>query len=192
MNLEPPLSRSCAGCDMCCTTLQIRELDKLPWGRCTHQRADQPGCAIWGEHPPSCKRYHCFWRRSEDLLPPELFPPDCGFLVTMDNVEIWPGVVNVCPDPRRPDAWDTPRNRALFTALSAAWNCPVAIVEPGTLASHVFSPRGGFFSRAERPDLFPHGGAGLALPYSEYDDDHRPPRERIAAAGFDWRSALAN
>jgi hypothetical protein len=178
-------SRSCGGCTLCCTVMEVRELEKRPFSPCAHQ-ADG-GCGVWGEHPGSCKAFACLWRGSDNLLPPDLFPADCGFMLALDTTETWPTVVKVCTAPGRPDAWDTPRNRTLFASLAAAWNCPVAVIGQGVRASHVFAPTGGVYARAERPDIFPHDGAGLALSAEDWGRDRRAPAVRIAEAGFGWR-----
>ncbi len=180
-------TRACGSCELCCTVMGVRELGKQPFSPCAHVAGDGRGCSIWGEHPASCQRFACLWRGSDELLPAELFPPDCGFLVELDPSPAWPTAVKVCPDPARPQAWDTPANRALFGRLAAAWNCPVVIVDEGVRASWVFAPTGGVYSRAERPELFPQEGAGLALALSDWGEDRRPPAERIAEAGFSWR-----
>lgn len=181
-----PTTRTCAGCDMCCTVLQIAALDKPAWTPCRHLLAGRQGCGIWGEHPPACKTYVCLWRMSDTVLPRDLFPADCGFLVTIDNVTSWPTTVNVCVDLARPDSWDTPRNRALFARLAETWNCSVAIVGEGAKARHVFAPNGGSYSRADRPDIFPDDGAALALNEADFGPDRRPPIQRITEQPFRW------
>lgn len=181
--------RRCDGCDLCCTIMGVRELEKPPFTPCGQLAAGGGGCGVWGEHPPSCQRFLCLWRGADDLLPPALFPPDCGFLVELDPSPVWPTAVKVCPAPGREDAWDTPANRALFARLAAAWNCPVVVVGAGVRASHVFAPTGRVYSRAERPEIFPHDGAGLALAADDWGADRRPPAVRIAESGFSWRAA---
>ena len=180
-----PTHRTCDGCEMCCTVMAVRELEKPPWSPC-RRLAPGGGCGVWGAHPASCKSFTCLWRASDMLLPPDLFPAGCGFLLALDPAETWPTVVKICAEERRPNAWDTPRNRRIFAALAAAWNCPVAVVGDGVRASLVFAPRGGVYSRAERPELFPGDGVRLALTLDDYGPDHRPPAERIAEAGFSW------
>jgi hypothetical protein len=171
---------------MCCTKLAVRELDKPPWTPCAQLAGDGGGCSVWGDHPASCQTFACLWRGSDTLLPPELFPADCGFLLALDPAPTWPTVVKVCVEADRPDAWDTAGVRALFARLAAAWNCPVAVIgEAG--ASHVFAPTGGVYSRAERPEIFPHDGAGLALGLDDWGPDRRPPAERIGETRFDWQ-----
>lgn len=181
-------TRRCDGCEMCCTTMEVRELGKPAWSPCAHLAGATRGCGIWGDHPGGCKAFACLWRGSDTLLPPELFPADCGFMLALDPSESWPTVVKVCAEPGRPDAWDTPDNRRLFARLAAAWNCPVAVIGEGVRASHVFAPTGGVYSRAERPEIFPNQGAGLALQLEDWGPDRRPPAVRVAEAGFSWRA----
>ena len=181
-------SRSCGACDLCCTVMEVRELGKDAFAPCPQLAGAGRGCRVWGEHPGACQAFACLWRGSDALLPPDLFPADCGFMLALDTAETWPTVVKVCAEAARPSAWDTPRNRALFSGVAAAWNCPVAVIGPGVRASHVFAPTGGVYARAERPEIFPNDGAGLALALDDWDPDRRPPAERIAQAGFGWAS----
>jgi hypothetical protein len=181
-----PAARSCGACEMCCTIMAVRELEKSPWSPCPLLAGGGGGCGVWGSHPASCKSFTCLWLTSDVLLPLDMFPAECGFLLALDPAKTWPTVVKVCAEASRPDAWDTPRNREIFARLAAAWNCPVAVVHEGVRASHVFAPRGGVYSRAERPDIFPNDGGGLALTLDDYDPDRRPPVQRIAEATFSW------
>lgn len=181
-----PTTRTCAGCDMCCTVLEIAALSKPAWTRCSHLLEGGKGCGVWGEHPPACKTYVCLWRMSDVVLPQDLFPASCGFLLTIDNVATWPTTVNVCVDPKTPEAWDTPRNRAIFAKIAATWNCSVAIVGEGAKARHVFAPSGADYSKTARPDIFPHDGLALSLLESDFGPDRRPPIERIKDFPFTW------
>ena len=168
--------------------MAIRELDKAAWTPCAHL-APEGGCSIWGTHPASCRSFTCLWRRSDALLPPQMFPPDCGFMLSLDQTETWPTVVKVCCDAARPDAWDQPRWREIFAGLAEAWNCAVVIVEAGVRGAVAFAPSGKVFSRAEDPGIFPDEGRGLAVPALDYGPDRRAPVERIAQSGFGWRRA---
>jgi hypothetical protein len=185
--LAPVGDRSCGACDLCCTVMAVRELDKPTWSACAHRAEAGGGCAIWGAHPVSCRTFHCLWRTSDVLLPAEMFPADCGFLLIAEVTPAWPMLVKVSAEASRPDAWDRPRYREIFLALAAAWNCPVVVVGPGVIASHVFAPSGRSYSRTERPDLFPQEGAGLALGLEDYGAARRAPAEQIAGARFSWR-----
>lgn len=166
--------------------LEIKALQKPAGTPCRHLMGGGAGCGIWGEHPAACKTYVCLWRMSDAILPPQMFPADCGFLLTVDDVTTWPMTVNVCVDPKRPDAWDTRRNRAIFASLAETWNCSVAIVGEGGEARHVFAPTGGSYARADRPDVFPHDGQGLSLQDSDFGPDRRPPLQQITDRPFRW------
>lgn len=166
--------------------MAVRELDKAPWAACGHL-APAGGCGVWGDHPPSCRSFHCLWRVSEHILPAEMFPADCGVLLAAEVTPAWPMLVKVCAEAGRPDAWDRPLHRQIFLQLAAAWNCPVVVVGQGVIGEHVFAPSGRSYSRAERPDLFPHDGAGLALGFEDYGPDRRAPAQIIADADFCWR-----
>ena len=182
-----PTTRTCAGCELCCTVMGVKELGKAPWRPCVYLGATG-GCGVWGAHPDSCKRFTCLWRSSDDLVPAELFPPDCGFLLALDQVERWPTVVKVCPDAARPLAWDTAANRRLFARLAAAWNCPVVVLEQGAHGVLAFAPNGRVYTRERDADVFPQHGRSLAVPGEDYDEDRRAPAERIAQAAFSWRA----
>ena len=167
--------------------MAIRELDKPAWTPCVHL-APAGGCGIWGEHPASCKSFTCLWRRSDTLLPPEMFPPDCGFMLAVDQLETWPTVVKVCADRARPDAWDQPAWRVILSCLAGAWNCPVVVIEQGIRGAVVFAPSGRIYERSRHPEVFPEDGRELAVPGADYGPDRRAPAERIAEVGFRWDS----
>jgi hypothetical protein len=173
------LARTCEGCEACCTVMAVRELEKATWTPCRHLAGQGRGCAVWGEHPSSCKTFHCLWRGDTALLPERLFPPDCGFLISVGNLDHWPLVVQVCALPGRRHAWNTPENRAVFGDLARAWNCVVTITGEGVLATHAFAPNGRVYSRTLHPEIFPADGAVVAVPAADYGPDRRAPRRRL-------------
>ena len=180
-----PTTRTCAGCELCCTLMAVKELAKDPWRPCAHLAAGH-GCAIWGAHPGSCKGFTCLWRRSDTLLPPGLFPADCGFMLAVDQIEAWPTVVKVCAETSRPRAWDQPAYRQIFQRLAAAWNCAVVVIEEGMRGVVAFAPGGRVYERGADPEVFPADGRELAVPAADYGPDRRPPADRIAQAAFRW------
>ncbi len=186
---DGPVTRTCAGCDACCTVLDIPALKKPAYQPCAHLLDQARGCSIWGRHPPACKVYVCLWRAADQILPADMFPADAGFVVTIDNVKTWPLQVNVAPAPGRTDAWDTPRFRRIFAAMAIGWNCAVAVVGPDARATYVFTPRGRLFSKALSPQMFPGDGASLALASDEYGPDRRPPFELMAEARLGFGDA---
>jgi hypothetical protein len=181
-----PTTRACGACAVCCTVLQIDELAKPAGVACWHLKTTG-GCAIWGEHPTPCKTYVCLWRLSDVLIPPDLFPADCGFMLSLTNLSQWPTAVNIMPAPGHAlDAWNTPERRQLFHRLAAAWNCPVVALDQASEPTHVFTPAGNLYDSIERPDVFP-GQRQLALSESEYGPDRRAPYLRMQEADFRWR-----
>lgn len=182
-----PTRRTCAGCDLCCSVLEIEALQKPAWRACPNLRPGGGGCGVWGDHPDACKNYVCLWRISDDLIPEDLFPASSGILVTMENLSTWPTSVFIHPPADRPDAWDTPRNRAVFAGLAASWNCSVVVVREGPDARVIFAPSGRVYTREEHPQVFVNGA--IALPIEDFGPDRRPPEQRIPEQQFNWRRA---
>ena len=90
----------CGGCTLCCELLAIPELKKPVNTVCEHC-LPEGGCAIWPNHPGSCKRFRCLWFANPKW--PELLRPDkCGaFLEPIIGEKTV--IVNV--DHSRPDVW---------------------------------------------------------------------------------------
>lgn len=150
---------------------------------CAHLKAgSEPGCSIWGQpgRPKACAVFLCLWRASDTLLPPDLFPPDCGFLMQVSPVRVWPLVVSVVPAQGRGLAWDTPDNRARFAALARAWNAAVVCMTETLAPVLAFAPAGGVYDARERPDVFPAGH--VALDPADYLADRREPIALIREA----------
>ncbi len=55
-----PLVRSCGGCDACCTTMGVTELDKPMGEPCPHL-ADGGGCSVYTDRPKTCRQFRCLW-----------------------------------------------------------------------------------------------------------------------------------
>ena len=92
--------QECGNCQACCTVMRIDELNKPIRTVCEHQC--ETGCAIYGEHPQSCKNFMCVWVRGfgESWERPDKLgvfveeragPPDGRQMVVK---EIYPGAVN--------------------------------------------------------------------------------------------------
>lgn len=184
-----PTTRACAGCDACCTVMQIEELDKPAGVRCRHLSGG--GCGIWGAHPQPCKTYVCLWRLSDDILPADLFPAKSGFVLSVHSMTVWPAMVTLSLIPGAASGgWRAPDVLAGLKALAAAWNCPVSVME-GEVGTHAISPAGNLYARAERPEMFLHEGRALNLPEAEYGPDRRVPYLRMQEQQFRWPSADA-
>lgn len=160
-NLPP--ERSCDDCDLCCTAVGVREIDKAAAEPCKHL-CGEPGqsCGIYDRRPRTCREFYCMWRVLRDV-PVEFAPKDCGFVVAVNDVHVHPMIVTVHPDPARPDAWDTLRARKLFLAIAEQWNALVVIGQ-GKLAQVIFAPQGCVFTKEEAPELFINGGEQIGAP----------------------------
>jgi hypothetical protein len=186
-------TRSCAGCDLCCTAPGIAQLRKPPGEPCVHL-SGEPGrsCSIYASRPKICIDFHCLWRVTETVLPDWLRPADCGFMIAFNRLDEFPGVVTVHPDPARPLAWKTLWAQTVFSILAERWNCLVAIGQaPGT--SHIFCPDGtrltlADYSPADRAKLVRDDGT-IGAPRNVFGPDRRPLAEQIRETLFDW-SAL--
>jgi hypothetical protein len=180
--------RTCGTCDLCCTVLQIDELDKPSGKPCQNLLASGGGCGVWGRHPQVCKAYACLWRASDSLLPEDLFPKACGFLLSLPQAQVWPAMVILAPDPAAPDAWNRPAPIAFLLRLSAAWNCAIGVVAAaegqGMRLTHALTPMGGLYDHHAHPQVFPGDGASLSLSSEDYGPDRRPPYERMAEVQF--------
>jgi len=52
------MSRECGSCDMCCTVVGVKEMDKPEYTACAKLCG---GCGIYESRPQSCKTYECLW-----------------------------------------------------------------------------------------------------------------------------------
>jgi hypothetical protein len=162
-------SRTCEGCDLCCTAMGVESIEKGPGVRCPHL-AGAPGtsCSVYKTRPLACREFLCLWRGSDTSLPANLFPPRAGFVVALTNdFRVFPLLFTVHPDPARPDAWKTPANRAVFKALARDFNAMV-VVGQHHLARHVFAPNGNEYSKAQRPELFENDGGKIGVPEEDF------------------------
>jgi hypothetical protein len=99
---ENPLvpGRICGSCMMCCTVMQVDELNKPAGVTCSHAVVGQ-GCTIRDQRPQACRRFFCGWRLDPNI--DSLWKPDiAGFLLT---ISLRYGAMLVMVDPARPLAW---------------------------------------------------------------------------------------
>lgn len=66
--------RDCGGCNVCCTAMHVRPLDKPPGKPCEHQSA--AGCGIYHERPGVCRSWFCMWVRDPGRLFDDAHRPD--------------------------------------------------------------------------------------------------------------------
>ena len=97
------MERKCGKCSLCCTVLNIEEIQK-PAGLKCPACAKKRGCNVYQSRPQQCRDYECFWLQDKNSVLPEFLNPDqCGFFVDIAN-DYSRIVLHVDPD--RPDAWE--------------------------------------------------------------------------------------
>jgi hypothetical protein len=160
-----PTTRTCQGCDLCCTAVGVEAINKPAGVPCPHL-SGLPGwsCSIYRTRPVNCASFVCLWRGSNTALPQEAFPAKAGFVVAIPTIQI-PMLITIHPDPRRPDAWRA--WTSTFSQLAADANA-IVVVGQAHLASTIFAPSGKVFTKADRPDLFKDGGKTIGVPQDEF------------------------
>lgn len=162
-------TRTCQGCDLCCTAMGVEEIGKLPACRCPHL-GGEPGqsCTVYNRRPITCREFLCLWRGSDTALPLNLKPSRVGFVVALTNdFRSFPLLFTVHPDPEHPDAWKAPRHRETFKKLARDFNAMVVIGQHH-LARHVFAPNGNEYPRARYPELFENDGGRVGVPEGDF------------------------
>jgi hypothetical protein len=164
--------RTCDGCDVCCTTLEVDELGKANGQRCPHL-AGEPGhsCSIYAERPSECSGYHCTWVLG--YLPDRLKPARCGFVVNppLPHSNAPAKVYSLIPLPGREQSWR--RELGALKRLSASFNMPVIINDSEGWPISLLAPSGRIFHRQDRPDLFARGRTHVGCPLEEFLRDPR-------------------
>ncbi len=101
--------RDCGSCNVCCTAMRVRPLDKPAGQPCIHQTSR--GCGIYHERPGVCREWFCLWVRDTQVFcethrPDQLgvffsvSRPDAGGQQRIYAHEIHPGALDR-PEPRR-------------------------------------------------------------------------------------------
>lgn len=77
--------RDCGECTACCTWL-IGDAFGYPFG-CgqTCKFLEDNKCGVYKARPKTCRDYQCAW--TQKLLPEEMRPDICGFLVSVEDYE---------------------------------------------------------------------------------------------------------
>jgi hypothetical protein len=174
-----PTTRTCAGCDLCCTAVGVQPLNKGAGVRCPHLRGE-PGksCSVYDSRPDDCRVFTCLWRMSDDLLPDWIAPASAGFVISVDgSLDRLPTVFTIHPDPLRPDNWMATRNVKAFKNLARQFNSLV-VVGQAELARYIITPSGKEFSREQYPQMFANGGRSLRVPNSEFLAQTRPDNHK--------------
>jgi hypothetical protein len=181
-----PTSRTCDGCDVCCTAPGIKEFNKPPAVPCQHLRCGAEGsCSIYAHRPKVCIDFYCLWRLTDRYLPDYMKPSLCGFMLAPNNPFAFPGVITVHVDPARPDAWRTPWAQTLFATLADTWNCIVAVGQV-PITSHLFTPGGVLISIADHPSLMQEADGTVGAPSYLFGEDRRPLWQKMRETVFTW------
>jgi hypothetical protein len=115
---------------MCCSALEIEELDKPAGPLCGNSCA--AGCVIYRDRPKVCRAFECEWLTSRAM--PAHFRPDRIGVLFMDDGEV-DEYRAVCA-PARPLAWREPRVFAHLVAVAKTGRTVVA--KAGVKAWRVF------------------------------------------------------
>jgi len=163
--------RTCDGCDLCCTALAVPAVGKPDGVRCQHL-CGEPGksCSIYKDRPEACYDFICLWRGSDHHMPPEAKPSVAGFVAALGELDKFPPVLRIHPDPARPTAWQA--HIPLFKKLAARFNCIVAVGQ-GKRATNTISPKGNVYSAAVFPAIFKDGGLQAGVPAEDFLPNRR-------------------
>lgn len=119
LNVPVVLRSSCGDCTLCCTLLEVEEIDKPFITECKYVRKKGTdgcgqGCSIYAERPEPCQHFSCLWLASQirtaehEVMPPDLRPDQCHVVLgppgTLDRNTLFIHV-----DPKFPDAWLQPK-----------------------------------------------------------------------------------
>jgi uncharacterized cysteine cluster protein YcgN (CxxCxxCC family) len=180
-----PATRSCDSCELCCVAPGITEFDKPPGVACDKLCGDAGrSCSIYASRPPVCRDFYCLWRITETILPDWMRPAECGFMLAANDLDRWPAVVTVHPDPKRPDAWRTLWHQTVFSHIAERWNCLVAIGQSPT-TSYIFTPNKMRLTVADHASLI-RGDGFIGAPEWCFGSDRRPLREQMRETVFSW------
>ena len=113
--------KACGSCVMCCTALEIPELEKQFGPPCPNCILSG-GCKIYESRPKVCRDFECLWLTSRDLSP-HLRPDRIGTILMED--EDSDQYRAVCA-PERPLAWRNPKVFAHLVAVAKSGRTVVA------------------------------------------------------------------
>lgn len=66
--------RDCGGCNVCCTAMHVRPLNKPAGERCPQQT--EAGCGMYETRPSACREWYCMWVRDPGKLFADEHRPD--------------------------------------------------------------------------------------------------------------------
>ena len=151
-------TKRCGTCNLCCTAMEVFELEKPIGERCQH--LDGCGkCAIYPTRPRSCKVFYCTWRLQELIgvkLPWDLKPEQCGFVLHWDRQRS--PLCTLFPDPKRPTAWV--RYKRKLEQFAEKHDVAI-VIGGGAFCTHMVTPMKRWISRVDFPLYFKEGSIGI-------------------------------
>jgi len=117
--------RDCGGCNVCCTAMHVKPLEKPAGTPCAHQ-ADA-GCGIYRQRPTVCRNWFCLWvRDGRGLFSDEHRPDRLGVFFTASDPEPDTGRQTIYAHEVRAEAASEPAARAVIQHLRQA--VPVSVL----------------------------------------------------------------
>lgn len=108
--------RECGGCGVCCTAMNVPELNKPAGRSCVHQTA--AGCGNYERRPEVCRVWHCMWIRDDGRVFTDAQRPDrLGLFFTATEANAISGAQVIVGHQVRPGAVDEPEARQVLTYL---------------------------------------------------------------------------
>ncbi|MBI1369374.1 MAG: hypothetical protein GC162_12065 [Planctomycetes bacterium] len=121
--------RECGACNVCCTAMHVRPLNKPAGQRCEHQTP--AGCGNYENRPPVCREWHCMWVRDpRKVFTDEQRPDKLGVFFTASLPDPATGKQTIHVHELAPEAANRPDAAAAIGFLRQF--APVSIVPAKT------------------------------------------------------------
>lgn len=111
--------RDCGGCNVCCTAMHVRALNKPVGQVCEFQTAS--GCGNYHDRPAACRQWFCMWVRDTGRVFTDADRPDrLGAFFTASEPDPATGRPTIYVHPIREGAIDEPRLAELIALFEQA------------------------------------------------------------------------
>jgi len=98
-------ARQCGDCNICCTAMNVRPLNKPAGYRCEHQTPT--GCGNYDNRPSVCRTWYCMWVRDRAGIFTDDHRPDrLGVFFTASKPDLTTGQQTLYAHPIYPGAAD--------------------------------------------------------------------------------------
>jgi uncharacterized protein len=124
--------KACGPCTMCCSALEIMELQKPAGPLCANCRLGD-GCAIYPDRPQVCRDFECEWLTRRDLS--RRFRPDLAGVILMEDADS-DEYRAVC-SPGKPMAWRQPQVFAHLVATAKSGR--IVVAKAGLMSWRIFA-----------------------------------------------------